>query len=450
MNALLIILVLTFVGSYGWAMRGTVIGGEKGAMLPGLFIGMTLALIAGGDIARNFWIPAAAGLAGMSFGGIEPYGDTIHMATERSRGKYNPKIGFTGLAVKGALWFSVGLGLIGLSLSAMGGKFSAKEIIIFCVLIPVSQLLGYLIFNTPYKPDEDKHPRIWFSFESREEWGSNAGITVLIIVFSLIKKDILTLVMCLSGIVFGAVGWIVSIIFYRHIMYETCLLGKLSKRFVFESWKTMEFTLGAFGGLGAAVAYLTAKGEFDKVNADIALNGFNPLAGYEKYAIAAMAVFSLALFIINIIEHHWDSTDKKYNSFVMDLIERPFFNVLPLFFILLCSLPAAKLMTLYMVLFALSLKLSFDGLKKNQHNTLFTVIFTVICAAVFILDVVLGGFDAKWIYLGGCLPYIVAEVFRLVYKNKRFTVFSFLKERHIVMGYMIIQAIIITVAAFLI
>ena len=60
-------------------MRGAVIGGEKGAMLPGAFIGLILAWFSGGGIRECFWIPAAAGLMGMTFGGIEPYGETIGM-----------------------------------------------------------------------------------------------------------------------------------------------------------------------------------------------------------------------------------------------------------------------------------------------------------------------------------------------------------------------------------
>ena len=62
LKMILCCLFVSFAVHYGWKMRGTVVGGEKGAMVPGLFAGLILALFAGGKIAENFWIPAAAGL----------------------------------------------------------------------------------------------------------------------------------------------------------------------------------------------------------------------------------------------------------------------------------------------------------------------------------------------------------------------------------------------------
>ena len=71
-TALICVLFTTFAASYAWGMRGAVIGGEKGAILPGAFIGLILAWFAGGEIRNCFWIPAAAAAMGMSYGGIEP------------------------------------------------------------------------------------------------------------------------------------------------------------------------------------------------------------------------------------------------------------------------------------------------------------------------------------------------------------------------------------------
>lgn len=70
-DALICILFTTLAGCYGWGMRGALIGGEKGAMLPGAFIGLSLSAFAGycGGVGL-----IAAGLMGMTYGGIEPYG----------------------------------------------------------------------------------------------------------------------------------------------------------------------------------------------------------------------------------------------------------------------------------------------------------------------------------------------------------------------------------------
>ena len=99
-EALLCIAFTTFAASYAWGMRGTLIGGEKGAMLPGAFIGVIIAWFSGGAIRDYFWIPAAAGLMGMTFGGTEPYGETIGMVLHRNRPDHNPVKGYTGLAFK--------------------------------------------------------------------------------------------------------------------------------------------------------------------------------------------------------------------------------------------------------------------------------------------------------------------------------------------------------------
>ncbi|MEE1011418.1 MAG: hypothetical protein U0L11_05205, partial [Acutalibacteraceae bacterium] len=63
-DIMLCIVFTTLVASYGWGMRGAVIGGEKGAMLPGVFIALVLAWFSGGAIRENFVIVAAAGLMG--------------------------------------------------------------------------------------------------------------------------------------------------------------------------------------------------------------------------------------------------------------------------------------------------------------------------------------------------------------------------------------------------
>ena len=105
----------------------------KRAMLPGVFVGTILAWFSGGEIRENFWIIAAAGLMGMTFGGIETYGETIGMVLHRGTSDYKPIKGYTGLAVKGALWFSLCGGFIAFAFSAMSGKvYSTADIIIFC------------------------------------------------------------------------------------------------------------------------------------------------------------------------------------------------------------------------------------------------------------------------------------------------------------------------------
>ena len=132
-DALICILLTTFASCYAWGMRGTVIGGEKGAMLPGAFIGLILAWFSGGAIRESFFIPAAAGLMGMTFGGIETYGETIGLVLHRDSPDYRPVKGYSGLALKGALWFSICGGFIGMSMASMSYSFyKTRDFVAFC------------------------------------------------------------------------------------------------------------------------------------------------------------------------------------------------------------------------------------------------------------------------------------------------------------------------------
>ncbi|MCL2298616.1 MAG: hypothetical protein FWC27_00520, partial [Firmicutes bacterium] len=60
--------------SYGWGMRGTTLGGEKGAMLPGALMGLLIAVFSGSPFLReNFFLLSAAGALGIYFGGSMSY-----------------------------------------------------------------------------------------------------------------------------------------------------------------------------------------------------------------------------------------------------------------------------------------------------------------------------------------------------------------------------------------
>ena len=65
MSTVIYVLIISVALSYGWGMRGALIGGEKGALLPGALLGMFLALFSGIEtLSSNFYIFAAAGAPG--------------------------------------------------------------------------------------------------------------------------------------------------------------------------------------------------------------------------------------------------------------------------------------------------------------------------------------------------------------------------------------------------
>jgi len=115
-------LLAAVAGSYTWGMRGTILGGEKGAMLPGAALGMILAFAAGHTaVTESYFIPAAAGASAMFFGGAQTYGQTIGMSYDRINKKRRLK-GRTGLTVKGATWFGIYGGVIAVCFGAMAGR----------------------------------------------------------------------------------------------------------------------------------------------------------------------------------------------------------------------------------------------------------------------------------------------------------------------------------------
>ncbi len=451
----------TLAVSYGWGMRGTVIGGEKGAMLPGLYLGLILAWFAGGGIRENLLIPAAAGLMGISFGGTEPYADTIHFALCRNdKEHYNPVRGYTGLAVKGGLWFGVAGGFIALSMSAMGGRYSAPGLVAFCLLLPFIGLAGYRIFNWPYDRKSGKYPAIYFSFESREEWGSNLSIMLTMLGIGIVKNDNLLTSLISAGFAFGFVGWLVAIKLYDLSVYPMkngkYIFGeKLSKTRI-DGWKVMEFSLGAIGAFGISLVFCFSGKEINAINEAIATNGvFNPIAKAEP-VMPFVILASVAVIIgINVYEYLVEKKGGSYNSFVMDLIERPFFNVVPMLFVLLGSSYAARLMTVFMLIFVVSVKSIADRFTKDKSIILPAVIFISVTIVTLVLDFVKGGFSAFEIILAGGLPYILAELFHRVYHDTRTTGKS-MKELltdgsfPVVMGFMTVQvAVIYLISAFI-
>ena len=56
MSVLFAVLFAAFAVSYGWGIRGFIIGGEKGAILPGALMGIAVAFFSGGDKAQEMWM----------------------------------------------------------------------------------------------------------------------------------------------------------------------------------------------------------------------------------------------------------------------------------------------------------------------------------------------------------------------------------------------------------
>jgi hypothetical protein len=246
---------------------------------------------------------AAAGLMGMTFGGTETYGETIGFVLHRGRDDYNPVKGYIGLAFKGALWFSVCGAFLGISLSY--GVYHYSEIFDFCLLIPVMQIVGQLIFNRPYKPEKNKFPKIYFSKTRREEWGGNLLMLAALVFFAVCHGDYFTLILIAGGFVFGAIGWLVGMRAFVATVFPLkngrYLFGKAYHKGIIDGWKIMEFILGAFGGFGLSLAFCLGYDYVEIYQDRISLDGVEFANEYLSDWIPIICIACVVGIVVSVV-----------------------------------------------------------------------------------------------------------------------------------------------------
>ncbi|MBQ8209087.1 MAG: hypothetical protein IJZ35_00690 [Clostridia bacterium] len=303
MEILKLILFFVFItvgASYCWGMRGTIIGGEKGAMLPGAFLGLLLALFSGSEfLQQNPHLLAGIGAVSMYCGGNMTYGETLSLSMASSPPP-NMKKGLLALFIKGGIWFGLFGGYSSLYISVLSGYYSLLSVIIFFVLLPVSATVFFLIFNKPYKPQENRFPKIYFSITRRETWGGLLGMLIEIIIFALIFKDWSTLSMILGTFLSGGIGWVIGQIFQIYSKFPTkkghILFGETNTNGLIDAWKVMECVLGAIGGLGTGLTFMLSENLFADKFLTLDTNGASSFisAGVSRALLAVYAIILLA------------------------------------------------------------------------------------------------------------------------------------------------------------
>lgn len=362
------VLYTALAGSFGWGMRGALIGGEKGAMLPGALLGVCLAFISGEPLAaQNYVLFAAVGALGMGFGGFEPYGQTMSMIIDRSKGERNPVKGYTGLALKGALWFGIAAAFLGMAFSGMTGEvYRWYDIVLVAAPIPLVQYFGVKIFNSPYDPEKGVFPGIYFSYERREEWGGNLLMLILLVVMMIVRGDVFSLILTASGAVAGAVGWHIGIYLMDVTMHPLkrggFILGKLQTGGFVDNWKIMEFALGAVGaGVTAAVFGRIFPRFVQPLYAERRL--WNVLG--ERADIAAWVAFALmALTLLQYTVIYFRSRSPEGRGLddrALELLERPFILSIPLGLCLLGNTLTALLTVSFELYFVAAQKAIFES-----------------------------------------------------------------------------------------
>lgn len=417
-TGIIFVLVTTFALSYGWGMRGLLVGGEKGAMVPGAMLGIMLAWFSGSEIVKeNYWFLAAAGLMGMTFGGTETYGETIGLVLHRERETYNPVRGYTGLALKGALWFSVAAGFIGLTFGAMTGEmYKWDDILLFFVAMPFLREIGYRIFNTPYNEEKKRFPKIFFSLTRREEWGRNVFLLIEIAVLAAVRGDMLTLALSSAGFISGAIGWLVAMKFFELSIFpmknSKWLFGILSKKKLVEGWKTMEFTLGAFGGLGISLCWWLCFGMVEERTAAIERNGgvWNAFGDSDIFGTIAVSLCMVLLLAMNIWQYYKYYKKQEINSYLYDCLERPLYCMYPLALVMLGSAFSARIMSFFMLVFAMVLKCAYDRFVDFKTIRIWQVVLTLCSVAAFAGDILVGGYSAFATWFVCTVPYLALDL----------------------------------------
>ena len=409
---------------FGWGMRGSAIGGEKGAMLPGALLGVMCTWYTGSELLmQNVFIFAAACSLGYFYGGIETYGSTMGLILNHDSPRYNPSLGYLALAFKGSLWGGLGAGFLGVSFSAMSGiVYKWYDFVIFFALIPLLQQIGYRIFNTPYDPDNDRMPKVCFSEKRREEWGRNLAVIAALLVLMLLRRDFFGLLMWVAGTVAGAVGWVIGIAIFDRQLHPLKngrrMFGRLSEVGVIDGWKIMEFTQGSFNGLiiGGTFAFgwpIAAKNLEQAESAGKLWNALPPNAdAVLPWIFCALIICSMLLFIIPIKKN-----GKRIEENTLELFERPCYMVAPLCLIMLGSTKMAEIICCFAMYFVLAQHDGIERFSKFRHVTLIRAALIVIGAAILALQA-FRGIALREIWIFYCFGYIIFDLADLLHPDK--------------------------------
>ncbi len=250
-------------GGMGWGIRGQY-GHETGAMVAGLLVGLTVALLWCGRWRAEMAIRAAAFMTvGIGFGGSETYAQTVGLTHDPALVGERAALawGMLGLAVKGGIW--VGFGGLFLGLGLGGIRYRPLEMAGFFVGMLGLMWVGIWLFNEPYDPARKILPRIYFSDDwrwepgamlkpRRERWGglllALVGATAYV---GWARRDSLARTLAGWGFLAGAIGFpcgqaVQAFHAWHRGFFQTGFLGSIDP--IINWWNFMETTFGAVFG----------------------------------------------------------------------------------------------------------------------------------------------------------------------------------------------------------
>lgn len=394
MTAILVsVIFAAFAVSYGWGVRGFVIGGEKGALLPGALMGLSVALFAAGEQGRELWMFfAAAGALSMFYGGTETYAQTMSYLLSRDvEGPYYNQLskGVIGIFLKGGLWFAIPGFVIAMLPGALSGVYPVWQIILMFALFPFVSFIGTKIFNTPYDRESKKFPKLYFSLDRREEWGSNVMIIAVLMIFAIINKDFFAVGAGVTGFVTGGMGFLLGLIFYdierrKYGSKQKRVFGKLSENGFIDGWKIMEHAFGAFSGGALMLYFALCSGHLtalcDKIDISSLTLG-NDTVVFAVIPLVLLLISAVQYPICALIEK---KTGSEPDNHIFELIERPMWSALPLIFIFLGAPTAAAFGSFGTLAYALCEKCSIEWYEKSVYKTYMRTVFRIMWPVLLI------------------------------------------------------------------
>lgn len=128
----------------GWGLRGFIGGGPLGAMIPGAMIALVVSLLLRRDGADAGLI-AAAGAAGIGFGGQETYGQTVGLSLVPETHGW----ALLGFAIKGAVWGLLGGVVLGMALLRAVRGYRLRFLAAGLAWMTAGTWLGWRLVNAP-------------------------------------------------------------------------------------------------------------------------------------------------------------------------------------------------------------------------------------------------------------------------------------------------------------